>query len=232
MFYWGDPTVVFLIPALIFAFIAQAMVQNAFRKYSREASRKGYTGAQVARDILDRVGLTDVPIEITQGKLSDHYDPTKRVMRLSPDVYHSTSIAALGVAAHETGHAIQHMEGYAFLNFRNAIFPLASFGSQASFPIFFLGLLFRGNIGYTFMTLGIYLFLGALAFQLITLPVEFNASNKALMLLNEGGYLTQTETPKAKKVLTAAAMTYVAAVAMAAAQLLRLLVLRGASDER
>ncbi len=231
MFPYGDPTYILLIPALIFAFIAQGMVQSAFRKYSKEKSQKGYTGAQVARDILDRVGLSDVPVELTQGKLTDHYDPTKRVMRLSPEVYNSNSIAALGVAAHETGHAIQHLEGYTFLNVRNAIFPVAAFGSQAAFPIFFIGFLFGSNIGYTMMTLGIYLFLGALAFQLITLPVEFNASSKALALLNEGEYLTSNETSKAKKVLTAAAMTYIAAVAMAAAQLLRLIILRGSRDD-
>lgn len=231
MFYFGDPTFILLIPALIFAFIAQGMVQSAFRKYSQQSSQKGYTGAQVARDILDRVGLRDVPVEITPGQLSDHYDPTKRVMRLSPEVYHSNSIAALGVAAHETGHAIQHMEGYKFLNARNAIFPIASFGSQLAFPVFFIGLLFRSSLGYSLMTLGIYLFLGALAFQVITLPVEFNASRKALMLLNEGNYLTTTETAKAKKVLSAAAMTYIAAAAMSAVQLLRLILLRGSRDD-
>jgi hypothetical protein len=231
MFYFGDPTFILLIPALIFAFIAQGMVQSAFRKYSRQSSQKGYTGAQVARDILDRVGLRDVPVEITPGQLSDHYDPTKRVMRLSPDVYHSNSIAALGVAAHETGHAIQHMEGYTFLSARNAIFPIASFGSQLAFPVFFIGLLFRSSLGYSLMTLGIYLFLGALAFQVITLPVEFNASRKALMLLNEGNYLTTDETAKAKKVLSAAAMTYIAAAAMSAVQLLRLIILRGSRDD-
>jgi len=227
MFYFGDPTFIILIPALLFAFYAQFKVQSAFQKYSQMQSQKGYTGAQVARDILDRVGLTDVPVEITRGRLTDHYDPKNRVMRLSPEVYNGNSIAALGVAAHETGHASQHMEGYSFLNLRNAIYPVAAFGSQAAFPIFFIGLLFGSGVGYTLMTLGIYMFLAALVFQVITLPVEFNASSKALMLLNNGNYLTVDETNKAKKVLTAAALTYVAAVAMAAAQILRLLILRG-----
>lgn len=227
MFYFGDPTFIILIPALLFAFYAQFKVQSAFQKYSQMQSQKGYTGAQVARDILDRVGLTDVPVEITRGRLTDHYDPKNRVMRLSPEVYNGNSLAALGVAAHETGHAIQHMEGYSFLNLRNAIYPVAAFGSQAAFPIFFIGLLFGSGVGYTLMTLGIYMFLAALVFQVITLPVEFNASSKALMLLNNGNYLTVDETNKAKKVLTAAALTYVAAVAMAAAQILRLLILRG-----
>ncbi len=227
MFYFGDPTFIILIPALLFAFYAQFKVQSAFQKYSQMQSQKGYTGAQVARDILDRVGLTDVPVEITRGRLTDHYDPKNRVMRLSPEVYNGNSIAALGVAAHETGHAIQHMEGYSFLNLRNAIYPVAAFGSQAAFPIFFIGLLFGSGVGYTLMTLGIYMFLAALVFQVITLPVEFNASSKALMLLNNGNYLTVDETNKAKKVLTAAALTYVAAVAMATAQILRLLILRG-----
>lgn len=231
MFYFGDPTFILIFPALIFAIIAQAKVQSAFSKYSKEASKKGYTGAQVARDILDRVGLDDVPVLITQGRLSDHYDPTKRVMRLSPEVYHGNSIASLGVAAHETGHAIQHMEGYTFLNVRNAVFPIASFGSQAAFPIFFIGLIFSNSIGYSLMTLGIYLFMAAFTFQVITLPVEFNASKKALVLLNEGQYLTETETNKAQKVLSAAAMTYIAAAAMSAMQLLRLFILRGSRDD-
>lgn len=232
MFYFGDPTFIILIPALLFAFYAQFKVQSAFQKYSQMQSQKGYTGAQVARDILDRVGLTDVPVEITRGRLTDHYDPKNRVMRLSPEVYNGNSIAALGVAAHETGHAIQHMEGYSFLNLRNAIYPVAAFGSQAAFPIFFIGLLFGSGVGYTLMTLGIYMFLAALVFQVITLPVEFNASSKALMLLNNGNYLTVDETNKAKKVLTAAALTYVAAVAMAAAQILRLLILRGSRRDQ
>ncbi|MDD2431786.1 MAG: zinc metallopeptidase [Firmicutes bacterium] len=227
MFFWGDPTFILLIPALIFAFYAQFKVQSSFNKYSKERGQKGYSGADVARDILDRVGLDDVPIEVAKGQLSDHYDPKNRVMRLSSEVYHGNSIASLGVAAHETGHAIQHMEGYTFLNVRNAVFPIAAFGSQAAFPIFFIGFLFSSNIGYTLMTVGIYLFLAALAFQVITLPVEFNASKKAIVLLNEGNYLTTTETKKARKVLTAAALTYIAAVAMSATQILRLLILRG-----
>ncbi|NLJ85437.1 MAG: zinc metallopeptidase, partial [Firmicutes bacterium] len=169
------------------------------------------------------------PVEITAGTLSDHYDPRTRRMRLSPQVYQSTSVAALGVAAHETGHAVQHDQNYIPLGIRNNLFPVASIGSQMAFPLFFIGLIMASN---TLMNVGIWLFLAALAFQLITLPVEFNASRRALVMLEDGGYLTAMEKPKARKVLSAAALTYVAAVAMAASQLVRLLLLRGARSER
>ena len=219
-----DPTYVLLIPALIFAFIAQAKVQSTFQRYLHEHSQAGMTGAQVARQLLDAHGLHDVPVELVGGTLSDHYYPRSRRMRLSPQVYQSTSVAALGVAAHETGHAVQHAQNYIPLGVRNNLFPVANIGSQMAFPLFFIGLFMSSNM---LMNVGIWLFMAALAFQLVTLPVEFNASRRALGMLEQGGYLTAPEVPKARKVLSAAALTYVAAVAMAAAQLLRLLLLRG-----
>jgi len=226
--FYFDPTYILLIPALIFAFWAQNKVQSTFRRYLRVHSSTGMTGAQVARLLLDQNGLYDVPVEQIGGHLSDHYDPRQRVMRLSPEVYNSTSVAAIGVAAHETGHAVQHAQNYIPLGLRNNLYPVASIGSQMAFPLFFLGLLFASGF---LMDLGIWLFVAALAFQLITLPVEFNASSRALRMLGSSGILSTSEIPKAKSVLSAAAMTYVAATAMAASQLIRLLVLRGARDD-
>ncbi len=226
--FYYDPTYILLIPALILAIYAQGKVQGTFQRYLREYSRVGMTGAQVARALLDANGLYDVQVEMTRGMLSDHYDPRTKKMRLSPQVYNSTSVAALGVAAHETGHAIQHAQAYIPLNVRNNLYPVAAIGSQMAFPLFFVGFL---TWSQTLMSVAIWLFIGALAFQVITLPVEYNASRRALAMLEGGGYLTQAEIPKAREVLNAAALTYVAAAAMAALQLLRLLVLRGARDD-
>lgn len=230
MFYpfFYDPTFLLLIPALILAFYAQSKVQSTFRKYLRVPSSSGLTGAQVARMLLDRHGLYDVPVEQIGGMLTDHYDPKARVMRLSHQVYQSSSLAAIGVAAHETGHAIQHAEQYVPLGIRNNLFPVASIGSQMAFPLFFIGLIFASGF---LMDLGIWLFVAALAFQVVTLPVEFNASSRAIRLLEGTGILTRAEVPKARAVLSAAALTYVAAAAMAAMQLLRLLILRGSRDD-
>ena len=182
-----------------------------------------------ARELLDSHGLYDVRVEMTPGHLTDHYDPRSRVLRLSRDVYHSTSLAALGVAAHETGHALQHAQNYVPLGIRNNLFPVAHFGSQMAFPLFFLGFLFGGPL---LMDIGIMLFAAALLFQVVTLPVEYNASSRAMQLLEVGGYLAPDEAPKAKSVLSAAALTYLAATAMAVLQLIRLLVLRGHRDRR
>lgn len=226
--FFADPTFLLLIPALILAFYAQTKVQSTFQKFLQVGSRVGKTGAQVARELLDSNGLWDVPVEMTHGLLTDHYDPRTRRMRLSPQVYQSTSIAALGVAAHETGHAVQHARGYLPLGIRNNLFPVASIGSQMAFPLFFIGFLTWSEF---LMTLAIWLFVAALAFQVITLPVEYNASNRALAMLERGGYLTRQELPRVKAVLDAAALTYVAAAAMAALQLVRLLLLRGARDD-
>lgn|SRR5690625_5048789 len=227
MFWYFDPTYFLLIPGLILALYAQSKVRSAFAKYSRVPARTYKTGADVARELLDQAGLHDVPVERIGGQLSDHYDPRQRVMRLSPEVYSGNSIAALAVAAHETGHAIQHAANYVPLNIRNGLFPVASLGSQMAFPLFFIGFLFASE---SMMTIGIWFFIAALAFQVVTLPVEFDASRRAMRLLDAGGYLTREEAPGAKAVLSAAALTYVAAVAVSLLHLLRLLVLRNARD--
>lgn len=225
---FNDPTFLLLIPAFILTIYAQNKVQRTFAKFSRVPARSGYSGAQVARALLDNNGLHDVPVEMIQGRLSDHYDPRKRAMRLSPEVYNGRSLAAIGVAAHETGHAIQHSLGYMPLFVRNSIFPIASFGSQLAFPLFFIGFLFTTPF---LMDLGIVLFSAAVLFQAVTLPVEFNASSRALAMLETQGMLSRgEELDGAGKVLRAAALTYVAAMAVALLQLVRLLLLRGDRD--
>ncbi|MCY6959471.1 zinc metallopeptidase [Clostridium brassicae] len=217
-----DSTFIILIPAMLISLWAQMKVKSAFYKYSKVRSINGYTGAQVARMILDAEGLYDVPVQHIGGNLTDHYDPRARVMRLSEDVYGSTSIAAIGVAAHETGHAIQHQKEYAPLQIRGAIVPLVNFSSNASWVIFFLGFI----LGIpSLVNIGVYLFSAVVIFQLITLPVEFDASNRALKILSQRGILYGDEIKGAKSVLTAAAMTYVAAALMAISQLIRLLAL-------
>lgn len=221
MFYI-DRTYIILIPALIISAWAQMKVNSTFNKYSRVNSINGYTGAQVARILLDAEGLYNVPVEETRGRLTDHYDPRHRVMRLSRDVYYGTSIASIGVAAHETGHAIQHQHHYAPLQIRNSIVPVVSFSSSASWIIFLLGL-FMGSD--SLVNIGIILFSAVVIFQLITLPVEFNASSRALNILENRNILYGDEVKGAKSVLSAAAMTYVAAAITAALQLLRLIAL-------
>ncbi len=222
MFY--DPTFFLVLPALFFAMYAQFKVQSTFSRFLRERSYGGFTGYQVARQILDDNGLHNVSVERVGGQLSDHFDPRSNTVRLSPDVYSGTSVAAVSVAAHEVGHAVQHATKYAPLGFRTSLFPVASIGSQMAMPLFLFGLLLSFDI---LMLVGIWFFVAALAFQLVTLPVEFNASRRALGFLNAGGFLSKAEVPKAKSVLSAAALTYVAAVAVSATQLLRLLILRG-----
>lgn len=220
-----DRTFMIIIPAFIFAMWAQNRVKSTYQKYSRVHARSGITGAQVARRLLDAAGLNNVPVELGQGHLSDHYDPRAGVIRLSPDVYQNSSLAALGIAAHETGHAMQHSDGYIPLAFRNNIFPVANIGSRAAFPLFIIGLLL-GTAGEFLMTAGIWLFAFAVLFQVVTLPVELNASNRAVAILEGGGYITQEEVGPTRQVLNAAALTYLAAVAVALSQLIRLLILR------
>jgi len=219
-----DPTMIFLLPAIILVIWAQARVRSSFAEWSRVGTRSGVTAAQVARDILDRNGLTDVPIEHVRGNLTDHYDPQKRVVRLSDSTYYSNSIAAIGVAAHEVGHAIQHELSYVPLHVRNAIWPVARIGDSLGPFLVVLGLVFGGG---WLMDLGIILFLAAVLFYLITLPVEFNASSRAVEILETGGYMTGREVVGARKVLNAAALTYVAGAATAVMSLVRLLFLRG-----
>jgi Zn-dependent membrane protease YugP len=213
---------IFVIPALIFSLYAQFKVKSAFNKYSRIRNASGMTGADVTRAILDRSGLHDVMVEGVAGDLTDHYDPRTRVVRLSQSVYGSNSIAALGVAAHETGHAIQHSEGYGPLVLRSTLVPVARIGSSLGFPLAILGLVFS----FPFLVnVGIILFALAVAFYIITLPVELNASKRAIRTLEDTGILNYNEIDPAKKVLRAAAMTYVASAAVAVANLLRLLLL-------
>lgn len=225
MFYPGfffDWTQIILLPAIILAFYAQFKVQSTFVAFSEIRSLASRTGAQVARELLDRNGLYNVRVEEVSGNLSDHYDPRTQVIRLSPNVYENTSLAALGVAAHETGHAIQHATGYIPLQIRHSLVPVANLGSSAAIPLFFLGFIF--SIPFL-LNMGIVFFSFAVLFQIITLPVEFNASSRALTLLRSGRYLSQEELRGAKKVLSAAALTYVAATLMAILQLIRLLIL-------
>ncbi|MCX7695566.1 MAG: zinc metallopeptidase [Caloramator sp.] len=221
MFYY-DSTFVILIPAILLSLYAQAKIQSTYSRYSRQYSLSGLTGAEAARRILDYNGLYDVAIELIPGNLTDHYDPRDRVLRLSQSVYHSTSIAAIGVAAHEAGHALQHSRGYAPLIFRNALVPVANIGSNLSWILIVFGI-FISSVGL--INLGILLFTAVVLFQVITLPVEFNASSRALNQLDNYNILYKEELYKAKKVLSAAALTYVAATLMAISQLLRLIVL-------
>lgn len=224
MFFFDQGYIVFVLPAMLFAFYAQGKVKSAYNKYARVASKRGYTGKDVARGLLDSMGLYDVDVEITGGNLTDHYDPKARKVRLSRDVYNGSSLAALSIAAHETGHARQHAESYFFLTFRNNFFPLARIGSTMAMPLVIAGFFFGGNL--LLMDIGIGLFSFAVIFQIITLPVEFNASTRAMAMLAEGNYIYPEEERGSKAVLDAAALTYVAATAVALAQILRLLLLR------
>jgi Zn-dependent membrane protease YugP len=219
-----DPTFLLLIPALVLGIWAQSKVQGAFATYSQVYSRKGVRACDVARALMDRFGLSNITIERTPGNLTDHYDPRSKVLRLSEGVYSSPSLAAIGIAAHEVGHAIQDAQDYQPIRVRNAIVPVASLTSWLAFPLFFIGLLMRSPF---FMDIGILFFLGVIVFHLVTLPVEFDASARALRLLADTGTLDSDEIGGARAVLKAAALTYVAAAVMAAAQLLRLLLLRG-----
>jgi len=222
MFFY-NPYFIILIPAFILAVYAQMRVRSMYNKYSQVAVSSGYTGAQAARKILDGQGLRNIPVEEVSGNLTDHYDPLRRVLRLSQGVYRSRSLAAMGIAAHESGHAIQHSRAYLPLMLRTGIFPVVSFSSWAAFPLLLIGFLFRSPM---LIDLGIIIFAAVVAFQLITLPVEFNASSRAIKLLSSNGLVTETELPAARRVLNAAALTYLAAAAVSALQLLRLILLR------
>ena len=232
MGYWYfDWTMLLLIPAFILTLVAQSKVKSAYRRYLRVPVRNGMTGAQAARRILDLNGLTDVPVGQVGGELSDHYDPSERSVSLSQDVYGGATVASVAIAAHECGHAIQHQTGYSLLVIRNAIAGPVSFVSMASWPLLIIGILLiqagRLSTGNLIFDIGVIAFAAVVLFHLVTLPVELNASSRALKIIEEEGIVAAEERAGAKKVLSAAALTYVAALAMAVAQLLRLLLLRG-----
>lgn len=224
MFYGFDWTFLLLILGMVLAMLASAKMKSTTAKYSQIQSRSGLTGAEAASRILRAAGITDVSIRAISGELTDHYDPRNKTLNLSQSTFQRTSLTAVGVAAHECGHAIQDNTGYAPLKMRSAIVPLANFGSSLSWPIFLVGLI----SGISFLTtLGIVFFSAAVLFQLVTLPVELNASSRALGMLESTGIMHQDELNGSKKVLKAAAMTYVAALASSVLQLLRLILLAG-----
>ncbi len=226
--FFFDPTMLLLLPALAFAIWAQWKVSSTFNRYSQIPSRSRLTGRAVATQILRQNMLNDVEVGHVSGHLSDHYDPTSKTVNLSDSNYASYSVASLAVAAHEVGHALQHAHGYQPVTWRSRLVPVANIGSTAAFPLFFIGLLFGKGLGLFFMDLGIALFLFALLFHIVTLPVEFNASKRALAILEDSGMLAADEIPGAKAVLRAAAFTYVASATMALMNLLRLIILRNA----
>lgn len=223
MFFFSTLDLILLLPAMALALYAQFKVKSTYSKFAQVASNSGLTGKTVAQRLLQENGVRDVTVEETPGTLTDHYDPTSRTLRLSTDIYRSNSVAALGIAAHETGHAMQHAFGYGPLQVRNAIIPVTRFGSSMAIPLFLIGMVV--SIPFL-MDLGILLFAGAVIFQLITLPVEFDASKRALLMLQNGSYLRGAEVGYARKVLNAAALTYVAALTVAVAHLVRLLLIR------
>ena len=225
-----DPTYLILIPALIFAFWAQWKVQHTYQKWSKVRAANGMSGRDMALAIMRRNGISDVAVEEVGGVLSDHYDPRVRKVRLSSHNYREPSLAAMAVGAHEIGHVIQHHTGYFPLTLRSLMAPVAGFGSMLAFPLFFIGILFGGANARIFMDIGILLFTGAVLFQVVTLPVEFDASKRALAQLTTTGAIAPQEVASAKKVLDAAALTYVAAAAMAALQLLRLVLIRNSRN--
>jgi len=223
-FFFWDPTMILLIPAIILAVWAQMRVSSTYAKYSKVSSAQGISGEKAARYLLQRNGITDVAVEAVEGKLSDHYDPKSKTVRLSVENFKGHSLSALAVAAHEVGHAIQDNTGYMPLKLRHTILPATNLGSWAAFPLFIIGIIFSNPL---FMDIGIVLFAGVVIFHFVTLPVEYNASSRALAQLGDNGMLMEQEIRGAKKVLNAAALTYVAATAVALIHLIRMLILRG-----
>ena len=228
-FFWGDWTMLLVLPALIISIWAQMKVSSTYERYNKVANSIGLTGAAAARRILDANGLHHVKIERTRGQLTDHYDPKANVIRLSESVHDTATVAAVGVAAHEAGHAVQYAKNYGPIKLRAAIVPMTQYSSWLAIPLFFIGLLMASG---PLMMLGIILYAAIAFFQLVTLPVEFNASSRALQTLNTSGILRGNELAGAKKVLSAAAMTYVAALLTSLLTLLRLLILAGANNRR
>ncbi|MCM1127141.1 MAG: zinc metallopeptidase [Lachnospiraceae bacterium] len=231
--YYYDPTYLLVLIGAVLCIAASSRVNSTYRKYARVRARSGMTGAEAAKRILQMSGISDVQIQHVSGELTDHYDPSKKVLRLSDTVYDSRSVAAIGVAAHECGHALQHKEGYFPLKFRSALVPAANIGSKLGLPLVILGLILGigfdlpGGGYFSLAQIGIWVFSLAVLFQVITLPVEFNASGRALKMLGNYGIMTGDEVDDCKRVLGAAALTYVAAAASSILQLLRLIILSG-----
>lgn len=222
-----DPTYMLVLLGVILCMAASAKMNSTFNKYSRIRNHSGITGREAAEQILHRSGIYDVRVEHVSGNLTDHYDPKNKVLRLSDATYNSVSVAALGVAAHECGHAVQHATGYAPLKIRGSLVPVANFGSTIAWPLIIIGLFIGGNSSSLLINLGILAFSLAVLFQIVTLPVEFNASSRALRILGGSGLLYENEVKDTRKVLTAAALTYVAGTASAILQLLRIILLTG-----
>lgn len=235
-YYYGfDWTyLVIILPCMILSLWASSNVNNTFKRYSNQFSRRGITGAEAAQRVLRNHGVHNVRVEHISGNLTDHFDPKTNVIRLSDQVYNNTSTAAIGVACHEAGHAVQYAQNYGPIKLRAAIVPVTNLGSKLAMPLILVGILlsFLGNFSYTLVYVGIACFSLSVVFQLVTLPVEINASRRALTAIADGGILAEDELKGAKKTLTAAALTYVAATAVAMAQLLRLLILFGGRGRR
>ena len=227
MYYRMDPTYVLVLIGIVLSLLASARVKSTFAKYERIRNSAGLTGRDAAERILRGAGIYDVRIERVSGSLTDHYDPRNKVLRLSDSTYHSTSVSAVGVAAHECGHAIQHAVNYAPIRWRGALVPVANFGSTIAWPLIMIGLFITGDSSSLLINLGIIAFSFAVLFHLVTLPVEFNASNRAIQILGGNGMMSKEEVGSVKKVLGAAALTYVASAATAILQLLRILILTG-----
>ena len=220
-----DPTYMLVLIGVVICLAASAKMRSTFSRYSRIRNHSGMTGREAAEQVLHRAGIYDDGVEHVSGNLTDHYDPRSKVLRLSDATYGSASVAAVGVAAHECGHAIQHATGYAPLAFRSALVPVANFGSTIAWPLILIGLLFNSQSSVLFLNLGILAFSLAVLFQIVTLPVEFNASSRAIRMLSGNGMLYEDEVQATRKVLTAAALTYVAGAASAILQLLRIILI-------
>lgn len=224
-YYYWDPTYILVVIGAVICMIASARVKGTFNKYSQLRSMSGMNGAQVAQRVLQAAGIYDVQVRHVSGSLTDHYDPRTKTVNLSDPVYNATSVAALGVAAHECGHAIQHAKSYAPLSIRSALVPIANFGSMLAWPVILIGLLFNTRSSGLIIDIGILLFSAAVLFQLVTLPVEFDASRRALVMLRTQGILTDDELKYTRRVLKSAALTYVASAAAAILQLLRIILI-------
>ena len=224
-YYYWDPTYILVVIGAVICMIASARVKGTFNKYSRLRSMSGMNGAQVAQRVLQAAGIYDVQVRHVSGSLTDHYDLRTKTVNLSDPVYNATSVAALGVAAHECGHAIQHAKSYAPLSIRSALVPIANFGSMLAWPVILIGLLFNTRSSGLIIDIGILLFSAAVLFQLVTLPVEFDASRRALVMLRTQGILADDELRYTRRVLKSAALTYVASAAAAILQLLRIILI-------